>query len=215
MNRANSYNEAGRIYGSGDLKFDTADDFLGGTLVALKDIPIYKTPNGTVVKTAKKGETVGVIESWVMRKPEPAVGDVLLTTSDVKGYDYAGNPKTFKHPATGTVKSVSKSFIYFPNGDYIPKNSPFVIKGKSGEILWWLLQGGNYVEQREGNYDKEIVRKSVIANEDARKGEIAEKTEVRIKENTSFLYNLFENLGTIALIIGLILLIVIIKSFGG
>lgn len=53
--------------GSGDTKFDTADDFIGGTLIALKDIPVLNTPGGSVAKTIKAGGKVGTVYSFLNR----------------------------------------------------------------------------------------------------------------------------------------------------
>ena len=43
----------------------TADKYLGGKLVALKTVNVYSRPGGSLIKTIKPGETVGVIASFI------------------------------------------------------------------------------------------------------------------------------------------------------
>lgn len=104
------------ILGSGDTKFDTADDFLGGKLVALKQIIKYGSPNGLKKGVINAGAVVGTIESYV----EPGDGSV-----------------------------------------------------------WWMLTDKTFVKQSEGNFDKEIVRQSVLDNEKTRQTEIDKEAAKR------------------------------------
>lgn len=47
-----------------DEKWDTADDYLGATLVAKKALVIYTRPNGTRYRAVFAGDTIGTIYSW-------------------------------------------------------------------------------------------------------------------------------------------------------
>lgn len=60
-----------KYYATDNLEGDNLegkpDDFLGAKLVALKDVPVYTSPNGTLIKVVKTGDNVGVIYSYVIR----------------------------------------------------------------------------------------------------------------------------------------------------
>lgn len=144
-------------YGSGDTKFDTADDFIGGKLVALKPISKYDAPNGKIIKTIPVNGLVGYIHSWVTN-----------------------------------------------NG------------------TWWLLQDGSYVKQETGNFDKEIVRQSVLDNEKQRQTEIDKAVKVRQDANDSTLYNIgkglpefFSKFKWIILVIFIVILIAVFYRISG
>lgn len=135
------------ILASGDLKFDTADDFLGGKLVALKQIIKYGSPNGIKKGVVNAGDTVGTIESYTQ-------------------------------PGDGSV--------------------------------WWMLTDKTFVKQGEGNFDKEIVRKTVLQNEANRKAEIDKATKTRLDANQNPFYNLGDMLGDFGKYFKWILIIAIV-----
>jgi hypothetical protein len=64
---------------------DTADKYLGGTLVALHAVPVYNNPSPTrkKLRIVKKGGKVGEIFSWTVNK---ANGDVWWQLENPKGY---------------------------------------------------------------------------------------------------------------------------------